>query len=343
MQANALRAAPAAPTLYAMTKLSQWLRTCSAALGLAAFGALASAGAAGAATIGANAPISTGACAITADTGQGDIWFDKSYAVSSAGGRITSFAFQNDGLNAGNALDFVVLRDVGADRWAVVGRTGLNALGADSALDVFTPPSPILVAPGDVIGFFFPSVDDTVGAAIHGCFLTTAGATNVATSPDFLDPAVGTVVTEDDSFSVPRNLNVSASVDESLVPDISGGGDNSGRPVNTFTVSALSTSGSGTLTYSDPVSGRVFNGVIDCVNRVGNAATIVAHDPATGYKNRTTLQDGGTTGDKIFGTGWNPATHSAKFNARTSTCVAPDTARLARRAALPGDEIHITG
>jgi hypothetical protein len=324
-----------------MTKVGRRLRACAAALGLAACGTLAAAGAASATTIGANAPLLVNSsCGVTADQGLGDVWYDTAYAAP-GGGQITSFAFQNDGRNAGNILDFVALRSVGTGRWAVVGRTGANTLAADSALDSFTPPHPVLVAPGDIIGFFFPSLGDTTGAILHDCLLSTTGVTNVADSPNFRDPGVGTVLTDVDNFSAGRLLNLSAQLDQSLAPDIYGGGVNAGRPVNTFTVTALSTDGvTSTLTYSDNTTNRVFNGVVDCVNRVGNAATIVAHDPATGFKDRTYLQDGGASGDKIINTLWNPATHTAKFNARTSVCGEPNTVALARHAAVPGDEIH---
>src|SRR5690242_17594169 len=87
----------------------------AAAIAAAAMWALAgSAATAGATTIGANGPIATGSqCNIEFTTaGQGAVWLDSTYTVPAGGGQISSFAFQNDGQNAGVVLDFAVLRPV---------------------------------------------------------------------------------------------------------------------------------------------------------------------------------------------------------------------------------------
>jgi hypothetical protein len=107
-------------------------------------------------------------------------------------------------------------------------------------------------------------------------------------------------------------------------------------PVNAFGVS----SSNGTLDYVGD-NGAFFNGIIQCINQVGNAATIVAIDFHTGKADRTMVQDNGTTGDKLINTLFDPSKLSEKSVARFEQCIDPDTAALGRANALTGDDIQI--
>ena len=68
-------------------------------------------------------------------------------------GRITSFSFRSDSSNAGEQLDFLVLRPEGS-KYRVVGRTGVVRL-AGTGLE--TVAADIPVAGGDILGFWFPT------------------------------------------------------------------------------------------------------------------------------------------------------------------------------------------
>jgi choice-of-anchor C domain-containing protein len=110
-----------------------------------------------------------------------------------------------------------------------------------------------------------------------------------------------------------------------------------GAPVNSFTI-ATST---GTLSYSD-TDGNAFNGTITCFVVVDNAATIVARDDATGLEDQTMVLDGGSSGDKLVNTLFDPAKLTKSKRAKLEACSDPDTTLLDRRAALAGDVIQIS-
>src|SRR4051812_30489384 len=85
-----------------------------AAIASIAAGGAARAGAPSTTTIGANSPTNaTTFCDVNPPSGVGIVIHDPSYTVPLGGGRITSFAFQNDGTNAGIQLNFLVIRPVG--------------------------------------------------------------------------------------------------------------------------------------------------------------------------------------------------------------------------------------
>jgi hypothetical protein len=301
--------------------------------------ATATAGVVATTTIGANSPLLTGAyCFVTLPVGDGLVFHDPSYTAPAPGGHVTSFAYQNDGQNGGAQLDFVVLRQVRSGGYMIVGRTGLVTLGSDSLLDTVSPAAPILVAPGDQIGFFLRSQSDTASTSLNECFLSSpAGTTQGAARGDFGQPGIGDLVSDVGSFAA--HLNLSAQLDQSVPPDVYGGGLTSAATSNAFAITALS-GGSGQLAYTDGAD-RTFDGVIDCVDVVGNAATIVAHDPATGLEDRTQIQDNGASGDKLINLLWDPTKTTARANQRNEACTAPNTAKLAHHAALAGDAIHI--
>lgn len=133
--------------------------------------------------------------------------------------------------------------------------------------------------------------------------------------------------------------NVRVAVDSPPSTSVTGDGTTAspGKP-NAFAFDTAS-DGGGTLAYSS--STKSFDGAVQCVNLVGNAATIVAEDDATGLLNRTMIQDNGLSDDKLINTMINPATASPRTVLAYSTCVAPNTAKLAAAPALAGNPIHI--
>jgi hypothetical protein len=80
----------------------------------------------------------------------GSVHADRTYAVPSGGGTITSFSFQSDSSNAGHQVDFLVLRP-GSSDYRVVGKTGLVSL-AGTGLESF--PANISVQAGDILGLW---------------------------------------------------------------------------------------------------------------------------------------------------------------------------------------------
>jgi hypothetical protein len=81
---------------------------------------------------------------------------DTSYVVPPGGGFITSFSFQSVPTNANTQLDFLVLRPVGGSTYQVIGKTGLVTL-AGTGVETFSPPAPIAVRGGDILGWWAPS------------------------------------------------------------------------------------------------------------------------------------------------------------------------------------------
>jgi hypothetical protein len=309
---------------------------------VASLSATASAGVVTTTTIGANSPIASGStCSVSGSAGTGQVFIDEFDRVPAGGGLITSFAFQNDGQNAGVQVDFKVMREASPDDWVTIGDTGLETLGGDSALDTFEPAAPIVAAPGDEIGIFLRRGSTGTTTVLNDCLLTTTSSIAVVNTSTGLDPSLGQFA----AFAAGggRNqLNLSAQLDTSSQPVVYGKGRTAALPTNLFTVTALA-DGTGTLTFTDGPK-HTFAGLVDCIDVVGNAATIVAHDATTGFEDRTEVQDGGPTQDKLVNSLWDPTTHTAGFNRRYETCSAPDTARLGRRAALAGaDPITVVG
>jgi Ca2+-binding RTX toxin-like protein len=89
---------------------------------------------------------------------------DTTYVVPSAG-TVTSFAFQSES-DAGYQVAFKVWRPLGGGVYQVVGSTALVTLATDSGLEVFAPPAPIAVQPGDVLGYWYP--DDLPNCGFEG-------------------------------------------------------------------------------------------------------------------------------------------------------------------------------
>lgn len=132
------------------------------------------------------------------------------------------------------------------------------------------------------------------------------------------------------------NVRVSAIASGTSVTGSGTTNPKNGKP-NQFTINAPA-GGGGTVTYSGP-SGS-FNGAVQCVTVVGNAATIVAKQSDT-LLTRTMVQDNGASGDRLVNTLIDLSKASAKTVQKYSQCINPDTAALSAANALAGDSIQI--
>jgi hypothetical protein len=149
-----------------------------------AFVALPAGSALGATTIG-----QTGGNSFCSPDGGTDA-ADTNYVVPTGGGTITSFSFQSVAANAGNQLDFLVLRPTSGSNYTVVGKTGLVTL-AGTGLETFSAPD-ISAEAGDIIGWW------SNAAVIPNCLRMAAGGATINNGPGgFSDPNVN------DTLSIP--------------------------------------------------------------------------------------------------------------------------------------------
>ena len=132
---------------------------------------------------------------------------DSHYVVPSGRGFITSFSFQSEPGNANNQLDFLVLRPTGGSTYQVIGKTGLVTL-AGTGVETFSPPAPIAVQGGDIIGWWSPSdISNCVRPASDG---TTGGLIG---GNQASDPSVGNLVSlSGGSLASQFDLNESANL-----------------------------------------------------------------------------------------------------------------------------------
>jgi hypothetical protein len=114
----------------------------------------------------------------------GAVEADSSYVVPSGGGTITSFSFQSDSSNAGQQVDFLVLRP-GTSGYSVVGKTGLVGL-AGTGLETF--PANISVQAGDILGFW------TGVSVLNNCVGPPSSGGGYFLSNPTPDPNVGDTV-----------------------------------------------------------------------------------------------------------------------------------------------------
>lgn len=111
-------------------------------------------------------------------------WAGPTYVVPSGGGTITSFSFQSTAANAGQQVDFLVLRPTGDGNYTVVGKTGLVTLAGTGAVETFA--ANIAVEGGEILGFWHPvslnaCIREVAGGVIVGSVIGTAN----------VDPSVG--------------------------------------------------------------------------------------------------------------------------------------------------------
>ena len=113
------------------------------------------------------------------------VFADTNYVVPSGGGtNINSFSFQTDSTNAGEHLDFLVLRGSGSS-YTVVGKTGLVSL-AGTGLETF--PANIAVQSGDILGVFRSGSATTF---FQNCVRVVASGGGFMSGALSSDPSVG--------------------------------------------------------------------------------------------------------------------------------------------------------
>jgi hypothetical protein len=113
---------------------------------------------------------------------------DTNYVVPSGGGTITSFSYGSVAANAGQQLDFLVLRPAGGSNYTVVGKTGLVTLAGTGAVETFA--ANIAVQEGDILGFWSPG-------DLQACLRSVAtggGTINSIAADAPTDPSVGDAV-----------------------------------------------------------------------------------------------------------------------------------------------------
>jgi hypothetical protein len=146
------------------------------------------------------------------------VWVDTSYVVPSGGGTITSFSFQSDSSNKGQALDFLVLRPMGENDFVVVGKRLVMLTGPTppSTTKVETFSADIRVQGGDVLGFWGNAHDDSV--EIANCAHDRVGGGFPEFEIGFPDPNIGDTITPSGDHPPGHfDLNESAT----LVPAVS--------------------------------------------------------------------------------------------------------------------------
>jgi hypothetical protein len=110
---------------------------------------------------------------------------DTNYVVPSGGGAITSFSYGSVAGNAGQQLDFLVLRPAGGSDYTVVGKTGLVTLAGTGAVETFA--ADIDVQGGEILGIWNTGF-------LASCFRTVASGGGFISSVPFTnppDPSVG--------------------------------------------------------------------------------------------------------------------------------------------------------
>ena len=112
---------------------------------------------------------------------------DTSYVVPAGGGTVTSFSFQSISANAGEQVDFLILRPTGGSNYTVVGRTGLESLAGSGSVETF--PADIPVQAGDLLGIY--------SSVLINCRRINSGPGTQITTSSSSDPNVG------DSIPIP--------------------------------------------------------------------------------------------------------------------------------------------
>jgi hypothetical protein len=135
-------------------------------------------GSAAATTIG-----QTGGSTTCSPNGVGTAAADTKYVIPPGGGRITSFSFQSTNANAGQKLDFLLLRPAPGGNYIVVGQT-LPVTLAGTGAETF--PANIPAQPGDIMGIW-------VNAPLNNC-LSLPGSGAITTSGPQPEPFVGDTV-----------------------------------------------------------------------------------------------------------------------------------------------------
>jgi len=110
---------------------------------------------------------------------------DTNYVVPGGGGTITSFSFESVAANAGQQLDFLVLRPAGGSNYTVVGKSGLVTLAGTGAVETFA--ADIDVQSGDILGVWS-------GGMLDNCLRNVATGGGAIQAAATTDPSVGDTV-----------------------------------------------------------------------------------------------------------------------------------------------------
>jgi hypothetical protein len=103
---------------------------------------------------------------------------DMSYVVPRGGGTITSFSFDSDSSNAGQQVEFLVLRPMGGGNYSVTGKTGLVTLKG-TGIERF--PTSSRAEAGDVLGIWSPGSVENCAHVDSGAIFDSGA---FATDPD---------------------------------------------------------------------------------------------------------------------------------------------------------------
>jgi hypothetical protein len=112
------------------------------------------------------------------------VWADTNYVVPSGGGTITTFFYASIPANAGQQIDFLILRPTGRGNYTVVGKTGLVTL-AGGPQGGFS--ANIAVQGGDILGFW-------PAANLAGCAHSGSGVIASTLTFSVPDPAFGATI-----------------------------------------------------------------------------------------------------------------------------------------------------
>jgi hypothetical protein len=188
------------------------------------------------------------------DCGAVGVFADSSYTVPSGGGTVTAFSFDSTAANAGQNLDFLVLRPAGGNNYQVVGSTGSVTL-AGTGVETF--PAAVQAQAGDILGFWENNIDNCthVGTGVVLGALTS-------------DPPPGVTVILP-ALASGIDVNESATlVDFGLTKTSSGGGSSATAAVGaatqnqplTYTLAYSNNSGGGTASPSTTVTDTLATG-----------------------------------------------------------------------------------
>ncbi len=170
----------------------------------------------------------------------GSLQGEPADVVPAGGGTITSFSFFSTAANAGEQIEFLVLRPAGGTSYTVVGKRAATLAG--TGLETF--PASIPTRAGDILGSHTQTF-------VYNCVYD--GGTILA-GGSVPDPAVGDAVNLSDPF--PYHLNESANlVPTGVAVACSPASVRAGRSVTCTATVTGSTHPSGTVTFASNSSG----------------------------------------------------------------------------------------
>jgi len=210
---------------------------------------------------------------------------DTTYTVPAAG-TVTNFAFRSQGA-AGYRIAFKVWRSLGGGSYQVVGSTAVVTIATDTDLEVFTPPAPIVVQAGDMLGYWY---EDELPNCAHFDGSTVAA---YEAGPNRAPGEVGTFST----FDCCGNLNVSAQ----FTPAVVGTGPSCfGQPATIYRGSGYPGTSTATANAPMTITGTSGNDVIYAANGNDVIDGGGGDDLICGVGGNDKIR-GGAGNDKVFG------------------------------------------